>query len=82
MNKMKHPKISLEIKEHLKENKEIIKGIANRFGIHKDIHGRLINIETEIAGHIAGDYLLKMWPDGSCERCYPYHPDFPKKDKS
>ena len=52
------------------------------FKVYKDIHGRLINAETEIAGHIAGDYMLKMWPDGSCERCYPYHPDFPKSLKN
>jgi len=48
------------------------------FGIHKDIHGRPINAETEIAGHLEGDYTLKVWPNGSCERCYPYHPDFSK----
>ena len=29
------------------------------FGIYKDTHGRLINAETEVAGHIAGDYVLK-----------------------
>ena len=79
---MKHPEIAPEIKEHLKDNKEIIKGFVNRFGIYKDIHGRLINAETEVAGHLAGDYMLKMWPDGSCERCYPYHPDFPKSLKN
>lgn len=79
---MEHPKILPEIKEHLKKNEKTIKSLINMWGIHKDIHGRLINAETEIAGHLAGDYLLKMWPDGSCERCYPYHPDFPKKLKN
>jgi len=79
---MKHPEISPEIKEHLKENEKTIKSMIDAFGIHKDTHGRLINAETEIAGHIAGDYILKMWPDGSCERCYPYHPDFPKNLKN
>tara|TARA_R100000458_G_scaffold28758_1_gene26248 strand:- start:208 stop:447 length:240 start_codon:yes stop_codon:yes gene_type:complete len=79
---MKYPEIAPEIKKHLEENKEIIKTLKESFGIHKDIHGRLINAETEIAGHLAGDYMLKMWPDGSCERCYPYHPDFPKNLKN
>jgi len=58
--------------------KKTIKGFIEMFGIHKDIHGRPINAETEVAGHFAGDYILKAWPDGSCERCYPGHPDFPK----
>jgi len=58
--------------------KKTIKGFIEMFGIRKDIHGRPINAETEVAGHFAGDYILKAWPDGSCERCYPGHPDFPK----
>ena len=60
--------------------KKTIKGFIEMFGIHKDIHGRPINAETEVAGHFAGDYMLKAWPDGSCERCYPGHPDFPKNE--
>ena len=58
--------------------KKTIKGFIEMFGIHKDIHGRPINAETEVAGHFAGDYMLKAWPDGRCARCYPGHPDFPK----
>ena len=60
--------------------KKTIKEFIKMFGIHKDIHGRPINAETEVAGHFAGDYLLKAWPDGRCERCYPGHPDFPKNE--
>ena len=55
--------------------------LIEMFGVHKDIHGRNINAKTEVAGHLAGDYMLKVFPDGSCERCYPYHPDFPKELK-
>ena len=70
------------MKKHLKEKEKIIKSFVKNFGIHKDIHGRPINAETEIAGHLEGDYTLKVWPNGSCERCYSYHPDFPKNLKN
>ena len=74
------PIIAPEIKKHLKDNEKVIKGFVEMFGIHKDIHGRPINAETEVAGHFAGDYMLKVWPNGSCQRCYPGHPDFPKNE--
>ena len=50
---MKTPPIAPEIKKHLKDNEKVIKGFVKMFGIHKDIHGRPINAETEVAGHFA-----------------------------